>query len=435
MKKTLTVVSTLLLAACGSSGSDSNGNEKDSHQLSMAMETSNLCGQTSQYNHYEVVAYDDNGDVISRSLPDANGHLSASFEQSHVNLAIIRDAGENHSDKKDLDVTYLAQYPVGDLGTLTVKTDDTDACHCQTATVVVTPGNLTSRKLNLPSSNYSFSNEEARFKDVKLCDVGEGQEVLLVANHLDPDSGFIYYRAIENASQYLASPTDEIQISMLDTGQVGRGVTVNTVENSEHYISYVTDQLYNYSVPAKMNDSLYMLDHDRVEKVEFHAFNQLDALGLPVPSRIWGVRMPITDETTDISYNKPEFEPELLNSFFSDPTTAYNLDGDQYRVIMGRQDFERPDGTTDGWHYILPSQSSVGVNIELPADYLEGLPAETEYQSLASYRFWDLNEISTLSSLDEVYQSDWLKIFLPVASIINVSPPAEFSYVSLQLSE
>lgn len=434
MKKTITVISTLLLAACGSSGSDSGG-EKDSHQLSMGMQTSNLCGQISPDSRYEVIAYGDDGEIISRSVPNGDGQIEATFEQSHVNLMIIRDSGVDTADKKDLDVTYLAQYPVGDLGTLTVKTDDTTACQCETTTVYVIPGNLTSEKLNLPYSGAAFSSVEAKFNNVQLCEVEENVEALMVANHLDSDSGFIYYQALETPSQYINHPIDAIAIPILESGQIGRGVTVNTIDNAVHRISYVTDQKHNYSVRAQINGSLYVLDHERVDKVELHAVNQLDSLGLPDPARIWGVRIPMTDDTTDILYSKPEFEPELLTSFFNNPKSAYNLEGEQYRVITGAFSFNRPDGSIDDWHYILPSQSSIGADIELPADYLVDLPEGTDYRSLASHQLWDLNEISAIGSLDELYQSDWLKIFLPTASEISVRPPAAFSYVSLQLDD
>ncbi len=429
MKKTMTVVSTLLLAACGSSGSDSGG-EKDSYQLSMGMQAINLCGQVSQYSNYEVIAYGDDGEIISRTLPNNSGQVEAAFEQSHVNLLIVRDGGADIADKKDLDITVLAQYPVGNLGTLSVKSESTTGCQCQTATIGVSPGDLTSYKLNLPYSGFSISSATSLFNNTQICKVAEEGDALLVANHLDDDSGFIYYRTIENASDFIVDGQIPVPVTLV--GHVGRGVTVNTSDDASHWIKYVTDETYNYSVPDKNDDSINVLDHDRVEKIEFKAEKQLNLGGTSEPIQLWGVNIPMLDNTTDITYSQPDFEPELLSPLLNNPSVAYNVQGDNPRVIGSLLIFSRPDGTSDIWNYILPSKSDIGFSFELPTDYLDGLPEGTSYNELKSYSDWELYEIPSISSLDELYQSDWLKVLKPSLSKTWIRPPATYSYVSLE---
>jgi len=447
MKKILVLATSLLLNACGNSGSggsdgggsssgdsDSGGSgNTDGQHFSMEMQSMNLCGQTSPTSNYEVIAYTDDGGIISRHQANNSGQVQATFDQSHVNLAIVRDKGADTSDKKNLDITVLAKYPVGDLGTLTLRTGDTDGCQCQTTTVYVIPGGLSSEKLNLPYSGFTVSTDESRFDNTQLCKVEEGVEALLVANHLDNDSGFIYYSTIADPSQYIIEPMEAIPVFPRDVGQVGRAITVNTTDQASHQINYVTDQIYDYSVPDKSDGSINVLDHQRVEKIEFHAYSVLDLVTPSRPVRVWGGHVPLTDDTTDISYSKPEFEPELLSALLDDPTSAYNLDGDAHRVLTGYIELLRPDHTIDEWHYILPSRSNDGLYFELPADYLEALPEGSQYQDLATItHFWDLNEIPVLNSLDEFYQSDWLKVLLPIKSPVRIRPPAAYSYVSLE---
>jgi len=427
MKKTLVLSTSLLLSACGGSGNTGD------HQLSMEMQSMNLCGQTSPSNNYEVVAYGDDGSIISRHQPNTSGQVQATFEESHVNLVIVRDTGAHTSDKKNLDVTVLAQYPVGDLGTLTVRAGDKEGCQCQTTTVYVIPGGLTSEKLNLPSSGFTVSTDESRFDNTQLCEIEEGVEALLVANHLDSDSGFIYYQTIANPSQYIIEPMEAVPVFPKDVGQVGRAITISTTDRATHQITYVTDQTYDYSVPDKFDGSINVLDHDRVEKIEFEAYSVLDLVTPSRPVRVWGVHVPVTDDTTDISYSKPKFEPEMLSALLDDPTSAYNLDGDAHRVLTGYIELLRPDHTIDEWHYILPSKNSDGFKFELPADYLEELAEGSQYQDLTTItHFWDLNEIQAVNSLDEFYQSDWLKVLLPIKSPVRIRPPAAYSYVSLE---
>jgi hypothetical protein len=159
----------------------------------------------------------------------------------------------------------------------------------------------------------------------------------------------------------------------------------------------------------------------------------MDASSNFEPVRFWGVHVPLTDDTADIFFDKPVFEPELLSTLLSNPTLAYNLNGANQRVITGYMEVSRPDNTIDEWHYILPSQSDNGFNFELPADYLVSLDEGSQYQDLITYRVWDLNEILVLNSLDELYQSDWLKIFLPTSSPVIIRPPAVYSYVSIEI--
>ena len=317
-----------------------------------------------------------------------------------------------------------------------------DGCQCQTATIYVLPGGLTTEKLNLPYSGFSGSTADSRFDNTQLCEVGEGVEALLVASHLENDSGFIYYQTIENPSQVI-NGYGVLPIPVTTSGQVGRAITINTTDPANHLITYVTDQTYDYYVPDKFDGSINVLDHERVEKIEFHAsrWMNMEIQGISEPLRLWGVHVPVTNDTTDITYSKPEFEPEILSALLDNPTSAYNLDGAQQRVLTGYIELFRPNNTTDGpdntidkWHFIFPSQSDDGFNFELPADYLEALPEGSQYKDLEKIvHFWDLNEIPAVNSLDEFYQSDWLKVLLPTKSPIRIRPPAAYSYVSLEL--
>jgi len=440
MKQVLPVVISLFIGACGSSDGNDEPDKGNSsggggtYQFSMSTQNMNLCGQTSEYTNYEVIAYSDDGGIISRHQPNISGQVQATFELSHVNLAIVRDTGTDTSDKKDLNVTVLAHYPIGDLGTLTLRTDDTEGCRCQTATISILSGDLTTQKLNLPYSGFLATpepNRRSQFSNTRLCEVEEGVEALLVANHLDTDSGDIYYRAIADTSQLLTDGA--LSIDMLNTGQIGRSITINTEDHGSrtHWINYVTDQVYDYSVPDNFDENIHVLDHERIEKIAFHASEQLDVLGHSTPVRSWDVHVPVTDDTTDITYSKPEFEADLLSNLLDDPTSAYNLDGTLQRVVTGYVEFSRPDNTTDEWFYILPSQSDSGFNFELPPEYLEGLAEDSLYQDLTSYSYWRLNQIPAIGSLDEFYQFDWLKVLLPTKSPVRIRPPAAYSYVSL----
>ena len=340
----------------------------------------------------------------------------------------MRDGGDNKSDKQDLDITVLAQYPVGDLGTLTVRSDDTEGCECQTTTVAIQPGNLTTQKLNLPYSGSTGSTYSTRFNNTQLCEIDESKEALLVANHLE--SGDIYYQTMVNPSQQIVD--DSISIDLMTTGQLGREITINTSVNASHYLKYVTDKLYDYSVPGSINANMHILDNDRVEKIEFHAMMQQDKVGFSTPVRFWGVHIPLTDETVELTYTQPAFEAELLTDLLQDPTIAYDLTGEKQRVLTGFMTVSRTDGSRDEWLYILPSQSEAGVNFELPADYLEELAEGIQYQDLSIYTAWELTEIAEINSLDQFYQSDWLKVLLPEASHVKVRPPATYSYVALE---
>jgi len=429
MKKTLALAGPLLLSACGGSISEEpTPTPPISYQFKVATQSMNLCGETSALSNYEVIAYADDGSIVSRHVADSTGQVEADFTQSHLNFAIVRDAGDNKSDKQDLDITVLAQYPVGDLGTLTVRSNDTEGCECQTTTVAIQPGNLTTQKLNLPYSGFSGSTYNSQFKNTQLCEIDKSKEALLVANHLESDE--IYYQTMPNPSLQIVD--DKISIDMMVTAQLGREITINTSVNASHYLKYVTDNLYDYSVPGAINANMHILDNERVDKIEFHTEMQQDKIGLSTPVRLWGVHIPLTDETVELTYTQPEFEAELLTGLLETPTAPYDLSGDKQRVITGFMSFSRTDGSRDEWLYILPSQSEEGVNFELPSDYLEGLAGGIQYQDLSTHIAWELTEIAEVNSLDQFYQSDWLKVLLPVASHVKVRPPATYSYVALE---
>jgi hypothetical protein len=428
----------LCLTACGNdSSSPSVGNEPTptTYQFSMSMDSMNLCGQRSEYSFYEAIVYSDDGDISSRHLPNAEGKIEATFEQAHINLMIVRDTGTDTSDKKDLNITVLAHYPVGDLGTLTTKLDDTTGCICQTASISVIPGRLTTEKMNLPCSGISqvIDSDYSQFDNTQLCEIDGETEALLVANDLDGSSGEIFYRTIAEPSQVLLDST--LVIDMDVEGELGREITINTSENTEHLITYVTDQIYNYSVPANQgSSSINVLDHDRVKKIDFHAYIQMDIIiGTSQPLRFWGVHVPLNNETTDIFFDKPIFAPKLLNPLISNPTLAYDLNGVNERIITKFKEFTRVDNTTDEWDYLLPSQSDNGFIYELPADYLVGVAEGSMYQDLATYSTWQLTEIPVLNSLDELYQSEWLKVILPTLSPVMIKPPATYSYVAIDI--
>lgn len=424
-----------LITACGGSEVTPQVNHK-TYQFSMQLEKMNLCGQLSVYNNYEIIAYDNDTSIISRHKANDNGEIEASFDQSHINLMIVRDTGNNLTDKKNLLVTVLAKYPVGNIGSFTVRTDDTLGCECETATIEVQPGNLTTEKINLPYGATSSNSADIQFSQTKLCEIENVGEALLVLNHLDNDNGDIYYQAIPETSQL--TNNGELIVDIMLTGQVGRNIAVVTDEYVYQEIHYVTDTIYNYAVPGKSMDSIYVLDHERVKKTEFHASKQLGVIGTNEPVGFWGVHVPVTDDTTVITYNKPDFEPEELNTLLENPTATYDLDGSHYRVISGYKEFLRPDGTIDKWQYILPSSNTEGHAFVLPTDYLAELEDGIQYQDLVRYLFWDLNEIPALNSLDELYNSKWLNVFFQPMNEAQVRletpairPPNTYSYVSL----
>lgn len=425
----------LCLTACGSDSSTppvDNEPTPTTYQFSMSMDSMNLCGQRADYPHYEAIVYADDGEISSRYLPNDKGEIEATFEQTHINLMIVRDTGEDTSDKKNLKITVLANYPVGDLGTLTTKLDDTTGCICETASISVMPGRLTTRKINLPYSSISSSNNVSQFDNTQLCELDEGIEALLVANDLDGSSDQISYRTIAEPSQSLLDSALVIDMDL--EGELGREITINTSEIASHVINYVTDQVYHYSVPANEgSSSINVLDHDRVEKIDFHAYSQLDIIGTSQPVRFWGVHVPLNNETTDIFFDKPIFSPELLNPLINNPTLAYDLNDGNQRIITKFKEFSRVDNTTDEWDYLLPSQSGNGFIYELPADYLVGIAEGTMYQDLATYSTWQLTEIPVLNSLDELYQSQWLKVILPTLSPVMIQPPAIYSYVAIDI--
>lgn len=430
------VLSSLLLClpACDNDSSTPIvGNEPnpDTYQFNMAMDSINLCGQRAEYPHYEAIVYAEDGEISSRHLPNGKGEIEASFEQANINLMIVRDMGTDTSDKKNLDITVLANYPVGDLGTLTAKLDDKEACICQTASISVMPGRLTTRKINLPYSSASASNDVSQF-NTQLCEIDGGIEALLVANDLDVSSGEISYRTIAEPSQALVDSA--LVIDMELEGELGRLITINTSESATHVITYVTDQIYDYTVPANDgSSSIHVLDRNRVEQIDFHAYQQLDIFGTSEPVRFWGVHVPLDNETTDIVFNKPIFEPELLSPLISDPTLAYDLNDENLRIVTVFKTFDREDNTTDEWDYLLPSQSDNGFIYELPADYLVGVAEGSNYQDLTTYSAWQLSEIPALNSSDEFYQSQWLKVILPKLSTVMVKPTAAYSYVAIDI--
>ncbi|MGJ8691468.1 MAG: hypothetical protein ACSHW0_03220 [Thalassotalea sp.] len=425
----------LCLTSCGNDSSTppvDNEPPPTIYQFSMSMDSMNLCGQRAEYPHYEAIVYAGGGEISSRHLPNEKGEIEATFEQAHINLMIVRDTGEDTSDKKNLKITLLANYPVGDLGTLTTRLDDTTGCTCQTASISVIPGRLTTRKMNLPYSSISSSNDVSQFDNTQLCELDEGIEALLVANDLNGSSGQISYRTIAEPSQTLLDSALVIDMDL--EGELGREITINTSEITSHLISYVTDQVYNYSVPANEgSSSINVLDHDRVEKIDFHAYSQLDVIGTSQPVRFWGVHVPLNNETTDIFFDKPIFAPELLTPLINNPTLAYDLNGENERIITGYERFSRIDNTTDEWDYLLPSQSDNGFIYELPADYLVDAVEGSMYQDLVTYRTWQLTEIPALNSLDELYQSQWLKVVLPTLSPVMVQPPARYFYVAIDI--
>lgn len=424
------------LSACGSDSSSSSIDNElppNTYQFSMAMDSMNMCGQRSEYLHYEAIVYGDNGDIYSRHLPNAEGKIEATFEQTHINLMIVRDTGTDTSDKKDLNITVFAHYPVGDLGTLTTNLDDTAGCICQTASISVIPGRLTTRKINLPYSSISASNDVSLFENTLLCELNAGIEALLVANDLDEISGEISYQTIAEPSQNLLD--SELIIDMDLEGELGREITINTSDRASHVITYVTDQIYDYIVPANEgSSSINVLDHERVDQIEFHASSQMDVIGTSQPVRFWGVHVPLSDETTDIFFNKPIFEPELLTPLINNPALAYDLNSENQRIITVFKTFARLDNTKDEWDYLLPSQSDIGFNFELPEDYLVGVAEESMYQDMVTYSTWQLNEIPVLSSIDELYQSQWLKVILPTLSPVMIQPPATYSYVAIDIN-
>jgi hypothetical protein len=428
--------SLFFLISCGNDSSSStkdNDLPPNTYQFNMSMDGINLCGNRSEYTHYEAIVYADDGEISSRHLPNTKGEIETTFDQTHINLMIVRDTGTDISDKKNLNITVLAKLPVGDLGTLTTKIDNTEGCICQTASISVMPGRLTTEKINLPYSSVSGATDYSQFNNTLLCELDEGIEALLVANDLNISSGQISYRTIAEPSQTLLDSALVIDMDL--EGELGREITINTSENTTHLITYVTDQTYNYSVPANEgSSSINVLDHDRVEKIDFHAYSQLDVIGTSQPVRFWGVHVPLNNETTDIFFDKPIFAPELLTPLINNPTLAYDLNGENERIITGYKRFSRIDNTTDEWDYLLPSQSDNGFSYELPSDYLVDLEEEGMYQDLLTYSTWQLTEIANLNSFDELYQSDWLKVILPTLSPVMIKPPAKYSYVAIDVS-
>ncbi|MGJ8693958.1 MAG: hypothetical protein ACSHW0_15930 [Thalassotalea sp.] len=424
------------LVACDNNSDDpSTDNElpPSTYQFSMSMDSMNLCGKRSEYLHYEAIVYADNGEVSSRHLPNSNGEIVATIEQTHINLMIVRDTGVDTSDKNNLNITVLEHFPVGDLGTLTTRLDDTEGCICQTANISVIPGRLTTRKMNLPYSSVSGTTEYSQFNNVQLCEIEGGSEAILVTNYLNRDSGEIFYRTIAEPSQRLLDSSLVVDMDL--ESELGREITINTSENTSHLITYVTDQIYNYSVPANEgSSSINVLEHDRVAQIDFHASYQMDVIGTSQPVRFWGVHVPLNNETTDIFFNKPMFAPELLTPLINNPALAYDLNSENQRIITGFKRFSRLDNTTDEWDYLLPSQRDNGFIYKLPSDYLVGVTEGSVYQDLATYSTWQLTEIPNLSSFDEFYQSEWLKVILPTLSPVMIKPPATYSYVAIDIS-
>ena len=66
MKKTLILVAPILLSACGGSTNEAPPETPVSYQFKVVTQSMNLCGETSPLSNYEVIAYANNGDIVSR---------------------------------------------------------------------------------------------------------------------------------------------------------------------------------------------------------------------------------------------------------------------------------------------------------------------------------------------------------------------------------
>lgn len=154
MIKIILVFALLFLSACGGSSPDTNtgtgsgtGTGADTVNLTAKIVQNTVCETQRPTSNAELVIYDNDWEIISRSQADPAGQISVSVskETSVINFSIISE--NTVENVRNILVNTFAQHPVGDLGIFVIPGKVNEGCECVKTSIQLT-SDLTDLFLN-----------------------------------------------------------------------------------------------------------------------------------------------------------------------------------------------------------------------------------------------------------------------------------------------
>ncbi len=400
------------MCGCGSSGgSDNNAvvaGSDSTYQFSFAMEEKNLCGQVSAYKDFEIVAYSDDGDIISRHQADEQGSVRATFNQDVISLMIIKDDG---LDKQNLDITLLSHYPVSDLGTFTVASLNTHGCDCQIVDVETDIFNSfpsLDRYLNLPYEDVSLT----EFTDTQLCNLSSGLDPLMVVSTEDSimDASSYNHTLIESPTDYIID--DAIVTYFEPVSRFDHEILIQEGEGSAYSVRYISDDVYKIVLPILNKKTFNLIEHPRVSVngVVVSDVNRLNLDGGVEVETGWSVFKPIDESTQTIDYVVPSLDQNILADILNGSETSYDFFSEGFQVIEKRFFIKRQEGMSDKWSIVHYGEEINIPFFDLPEDYLEGLATNFDYFGAMTYQTVKLTKMSDSMTISQFFKSGWLSV-------------------------
>ena len=213
-KWTLTVLSALVLTACGggddSSGSAGNGGSAGGNipQITLNTVTSNWCGIETPKAGVDVFVHNNAGDLIAEYITDSNGALTADWPSNAKHLTLTANNQSYYKDQPTLTVISHVDVEAGDQGVKHFWDDnDRTGCDCNNVEFPVQSlvADAPDSKLYLGGSSYELTPFSSS-PTVEWCDGAGPIDVQLVA--ADGQSSLGGSIDLTNKTEYALSLTD-----------------------------------------------------------------------------------------------------------------------------------------------------------------------------------------------------------------------------------
>ncbi|GAA3927929.1 hypothetical protein [Litoribacillus peritrichatus] len=433
MKQLVMLGLLVFLVGCSSSGGES-GSEPESagetYPFRLAMETVNICDQRTAFSEYEVLVYNSLGELISRHKPNEEGILDTSLKESRANLMIVK----KNSDNSNLNITVLADYPIGNLGTFLFYDFDKTGCNCDRYNAVVSVSETTDFRANRPYSFKGSDIDQVTYTDLEICDLPDGKEQTLLFSQLNEFTGGVQYLDIPETS--LEAQGNDLSIDFQNFSKLGRPITFNNPYQTGNSISYQLDQKYiSYFsfFELAINNQISLIEEPSITPVLFEAVNYESIPGGGQNDySFWGVTHPLSVGITEIEVVKPIEDPFILEGLITDYSEPYDVSGQEFRFVAGRDTYKLPNNRYDAWDFIMPDKRDYRLSLELPSDYQpEGL-GNLHYSDFKYHGSWAIKIVDSEGTYDDVYTSGWLRVSLPIVPTHHsVIPPSSFSRIAL----
>lgn len=425
MEKIIILGTLLALVGCSSSNNEVN-TDQGTYPFRLAMETVNYCDQVEAFNEYEVLLYNNHGELTSRHQPNDNGVLEAELSDARSNLMIVK----KENDSSNLEITVLENYLIGDLGTFQFFNDDRSGCTCDNYDVVISAAQTSKLEVNRSYGSKNIDIGSVAYTDLELCELPNGIKQTLIISQLHEMTNELNYLVLSDAD--IAGAGDELLIDFDTSSKVGRQVPYNSPYQVSNHITYQIDEkfsFYGFFRDVDAENYLSFIEEPNIEAVKF----EVSAYeGENDNYTFWSVTHPLSSDVSEIEVNRPTVDPLQLEGLLTEHQEAYDVSGQEFRFVVGRNGYKLPNNRFDTWHFLMPDKRDYRLNLELPDDYLPPDLGSSNYFDFQYSGSWALKISDSIESFDDIHTSDWLKVSLPIVpSTYSVKPPASFSRVAL----